>query len=149
MNNGIFLLIFLFTRFFVLQFNCLKCLLSTTMFFCPRFSVFDNIRNLNVCAFFFLSLSFCHLFLNHIRSVPLKSQLNTYTEKGKIPVLDFLSAALESVEYERALARGLVSSNTSFFSDVFLLSHSGKFSVFFFLRKKWCKVLLCNYFLEL
>lgn len=45
------------------------------------------------------------------RSVPLKSQLNTYTEKGKIPVLDFLSAALESVEYERALARGLVSAN--------------------------------------
>lgn len=43
-----------------------------------------------------------------IRSVPLKSQLNTYTEKGKIPVLDFLSAALESAEYERALARGLV-----------------------------------------
>ncbi|XP_055309432.1 1-phosphatidylinositol 4,5-bisphosphate phosphodiesterase epsilon-1-like, partial [Sitodiplosis mosellana] len=37
-----------------------------------------------------------------LRSVPLKSQLNTYTEKGKIPVLDFLSAALESAEYERA-----------------------------------------------
>lgn len=87
----------------------------------------------------FFSLSFCLLFLNHIRSVPLKSQLNTYTEKGKIPVLDFLSAALESVEYERALARGLVSSNTSFFSDVFLLSHSGKFSMFFFLRKNGAK----------
>lgn len=45
----------------------------------------------------------------NFRSVPLKSQLNTYTEKGKIPVLDFLSTALESVEYERALTRGLVS----------------------------------------
>lgn len=42
------------------------------------------------------------------RSVPLKSHLSTYTEKGKISVLDFLSAALESAEYERALARGLV-----------------------------------------
>lgn len=69
-----------------------------------------------MCVF---SLSFCLLFLNHIRSVPLKSQLNTYTEKGKIPVLDFLSAALESVEYERALARGLVSFNTSFFRTFF------------------------------
>lgn len=47
--------------------------------------------------------------------MPLKSQLNTYTEKGKIPVLDFLSAALESVEYERALARGLVSLTLHFF----------------------------------
>lgn len=65
----------------------------------------------------FFSLSFCILFRPHsnddtyrnFRSVPLKSQLNTYTEKGKIPVLDFLSTALESVEYERALTRGLVS----------------------------------------
>lgn len=39
----------------------------------------------------------------------LKSLLTTFTEKGKIPVLEFLSAALESAEYERALARGLVS----------------------------------------
>lgn len=30
-------------------------------------------------------------------------------DKGKVPVLDFLAAALESVEYERALTRGLVS----------------------------------------
>lgn len=40
----------------------------------------------------------------------LKSLLTTFTEKGKIPVLEFLSAAIESAEYERALARGLVSS---------------------------------------
>lgn len=39
----------------------------------------------------------------------MKSQLATFTEKGKIPVLDFLSAALESAEYERALARAIVS----------------------------------------
>lgn len=55
------------------------------------------------CCFFLL------VSVNFHRSVPLKSQLSTYTEKGKIPVLDFLSAALESAEYERALARGLVS----------------------------------------
>lgn len=57
-----------------------------------------------------VSTVFLLLFLDSIlRSVPLKSHLSTYTEKGKIPVLDFLSAALESAEYERALARGLVS----------------------------------------
>lgn len=39
----------------------------------------------------------------------MKSQLASFTEKGKIPVLDFLSAALESAEYERALARAVVS----------------------------------------
>lgn len=69
------------------------------------------------CLMAFFSLFFCILFRPHsnddtyrnFRSVPLKSQLNTYTEKGKIPVLDFLSTALESVEYERALTRGLVS----------------------------------------
>lgn len=39
----------------------------------------------------------------------MKSQLASFTEKGKIPVLDFLSAALESAEYERALTRAIVS----------------------------------------
>lgn len=39
----------------------------------------------------------------------MKSQLASFTEKGKIPVLDFLSAALESAEYERAVARAVVS----------------------------------------
>lgn len=43
------------------------------------------------------------------RSIQMKSQLASFTEKGKIPVLDFLSAALESAEYERALARAIVS----------------------------------------
>lgn len=43
------------------------------------------------------------------RSIQMKSQLASFTEKGKIPVLDFLSAALESAEYERALTRAIVS----------------------------------------
>ncbi|KAG4077316.1 hypothetical protein HA402_009717 [Bradysia odoriphaga] len=42
-----------------------------------------------------------------LRSIQLKSLLTTFTDKGKIPVLEFLSAALESAEYERALGRGL------------------------------------------
>lgn len=57
----------------------------------------------------FIDGLFSRFYSHNFRSVPLKSQLNTYTEKGKIPVLDFLSTALESVEYERALTRGLVS----------------------------------------
>lgn len=40
-----------------------------------------------------------------IRSIKPKH----FPDKGKVPVLDFLAAALESVEYERALTRGLVS----------------------------------------
>lgn len=42
------------------------------------------------------------------RSIKPKHFWSSSVEKGKNPVLDFLSAALESVEYERALARGLV-----------------------------------------
>lgn len=48
--------------------------------------------------------------LSIFRSIQMKSQLASFTEKGKIPVLDFLSAALESAEYERALTRAIVSS---------------------------------------
>ncbi|XP_055677363.1 1-phosphatidylinositol 4,5-bisphosphate phosphodiesterase epsilon-1-like isoform X3 [Lutzomyia longipalpis] len=42
-----------------------------------------------------------------LRSIKPKHFWSSSVEKGKNPVLDFLSAALESVEYERALARGL------------------------------------------
>lgn len=72
----------------------------------PKYILFCNLN-----TFLFLVLqqrTIC-------RSVPLKSHLSTYTEKGKIPVLDFLSAALESAEYERALARGLV---RTYFIDI-------------------------------
>ncbi|XP_055387765.1 1-phosphatidylinositol 4,5-bisphosphate phosphodiesterase epsilon-1-like [Condylostylus longicornis] len=42
-----------------------------------------------------------------LKSPQLKQLISTFADKGKIPALDFLSAALESVEYEKALTRGL------------------------------------------
>lgn len=63
-------------------------------------------------------------------SLQLKSLLTTFTDKGKIPALEFLSAAIESAEYERALARGLVSVNfienfaKLLLTALFLLGHA-------------------------
>ncbi|XP_037922568.1 1-phosphatidylinositol 4,5-bisphosphate phosphodiesterase epsilon-1-like [Hermetia illucens] len=42
-----------------------------------------------------------------LKSPTLKPYLAAFTDNGKIPALDFLSAALESVEYEKALGRAL------------------------------------------
>lgn len=55
-----------------------------------------------------ITYCFTVVFPHCYRSVQLKSLITTFTERGKIPVLEFLSAALESAEYERALTRGLV-----------------------------------------
>lgn len=81
------------------------------------------------CFFLFL---FKRTPYHNFRSVPLKSQLNTYTEKGKIPVLDFLSTALESVEYERALTRGLVSIASLLFVITFFLLLLTNFSTYIY-----------------
>lgn len=51
-----------------------------------------------------------YIFSSHFRPRPIRSiKPKHFPDKGKVPVLDFLAAALESVEYERALTRGLVS----------------------------------------
>lgn len=51
------------------------------------------------------------------RSIQLRPLLSTFTDKGKIPVLEFLSAAIASAEYERALARGLVINESKVFQS--------------------------------